>query len=391
MPRTGTPDALDDLAADLRRALLVDARRAAREDQTLRLVGEDGLERRAGRDDLGVHAEFAEPACDQVCELRAEINDEYGVPGHLPEYRADWTTLLHELTGDLNPTSKRVLGTVLWMVLAVSRLRKTPHSGPHVALPARLALGKTARGSSGLATRLGWNSIICSSFHRTHHSPSIRPRETRCGPGPERRPVSWPRDPAFSSSSRKGGIVWGINAQDGSAQWKTTTNVRDVQTVRLDGNRVFIGGASGLAAAVVSTGELRFDLPATDVRDIDAAGDLAGPDRGGRPGHSRRARTAPSGFDSRRRKGSLEPPPFSRTAAWSSAPEAAWFARSPRRGSSAGVSRWAPECFTVPSTFSTASGWAFSPSRASSTRSPSAAETCAAALSFPRVPSDRRS
>lgn len=79
--------------------------------------------------------------------------------------------------------------------------------------------------------------------------------------------------PGFLVFVEKGGIVWGINAQDGSAQWKTTTNVRDVQTVRLDGNRVFVGGALGLAAAVVSTGELRFDLPATDVRDIDAAGD----------------------------------------------------------------------------------------------------------------------
>ena len=79
--------------------------------------------------------------------------------------------------------------------------------------------------------------------------------------------------PGFLVFVEKGGILWGINAQDGSAQWKTTTNVREVQTVRLDGNRVFIGGALGLASAVVSTGELRFDLPATDVRDIDAAGD----------------------------------------------------------------------------------------------------------------------
>ncbi len=79
--------------------------------------------------------------------------------------------------------------------------------------------------------------------------------------------------PGFLVFVEKGGIVWGINAQDGTAHWKITTNVREVQTVRLDGNRVFIGGALGLASAVVSTGELRFDLPATDVRDIDAAGD----------------------------------------------------------------------------------------------------------------------
>lgn len=71
----------------------------------------------------------------------------------------------------------------------------------------------------------------------------------------------------------KGGVVWGLNPQEGNAQWKTTTQVADVQSVRLDGNRVFVGGASGLAALVVSTGELRYDVSAKDVRDLDAAGD----------------------------------------------------------------------------------------------------------------------
>ena len=70
-----------------------------------------------------------------------------------------------------------------------------------------------------------------------------------------------------------GGVVWGINAEDGSAKWKITTNVLDVQSVRIDGNRVFLGGALGLAAVVVSTGEMRFDLKAKDVRHIDVAGD----------------------------------------------------------------------------------------------------------------------
>ena len=79
--------------------------------------------------------------------------------------------------------------------------------------------------------------------------------------------------PSFVVFVEKGGVVWGLNAQDGTAQWKTTTAVRDVQSVRLDGNRVFLGGGSGLAALVVSTGELRFDLAAKDVRDLDVAGD----------------------------------------------------------------------------------------------------------------------
>ncbi len=79
--------------------------------------------------------------------------------------------------------------------------------------------------------------------------------------------------PSFVVFVEKGGVVWGINAQDGNAQWKVSTAVSDVQSVRLDGNRVFLGGLSGLAAVMVSTGELRFDLPAKDVRDIDVAGD----------------------------------------------------------------------------------------------------------------------
>jgi hypothetical protein len=46
----------------------------------------------------------------------------------------------------------------------------------------------------------------------------------------------------------------------------------DVESVRLDGNRLFIGG-NGLASLPrVSTGEVRFDLPAKVVRDIDVAG-----------------------------------------------------------------------------------------------------------------------
>jgi outer membrane protein assembly factor BamB len=71
----------------------------------------------------------------------------------------------------------------------------------------------------------------------------------------------------------KGGVAWGIKTEDGAAQWKTTTSVSEVRSIRLDGNRVFIGGASGLAAVLVSTGQLRFDLPAADVRDIEVAGE----------------------------------------------------------------------------------------------------------------------
>jgi len=79
--------------------------------------------------------------------------------------------------------------------------------------------------------------------------------------------------PSFLVFVERGGVVWGMNAQDGTARWKTTTRVTDVQSVRLDGNRVFLGGGSGLAAVMVSTGEVQFDLAAKDVHDLDAAGD----------------------------------------------------------------------------------------------------------------------
>lgn len=71
----------------------------------------------------------------------------------------------------------------------------------------------------------------------------------------------------------KTGAVWGLSPEDGSARWKKGTGVSEVQSVRLDGNRVFIGG-NGIAAVIASTGEVQFDLPAKSVRDIEVAGDL---------------------------------------------------------------------------------------------------------------------
>lgn len=71
----------------------------------------------------------------------------------------------------------------------------------------------------------------------------------------------------------KTGSVWGLSPEDGSARWKRATGVSEVQSVRIDGNRVFLGG-TGIASLIASTGEVRFDLPAKGVRDIDVAGDL---------------------------------------------------------------------------------------------------------------------
>lgn len=71
----------------------------------------------------------------------------------------------------------------------------------------------------------------------------------------------------------KTGAVWSLSPEDGSARWKKTLGVSDVESVRLDGNRLFIGG-NGLASLLASTGEVRFDLPAKVVRHIDVAGDF---------------------------------------------------------------------------------------------------------------------
>ncbi len=79
----------------------------------------------------------------------------------------------------------------------------------------------------------------------------------------------------------KSGVVWGLKVDDGAARWKTTTGVTGVQSVRFDGNRVFLGGAGGLASVVASTGEIRFDLEARDVAAIDVAGDLLAAIEGG--------------------------------------------------------------------------------------------------------------
>lgn len=80
--------------------------------------------------------------------------------------------------------------------------------------------------------------------------------------------------PGMLVVAEKGGTLWGIRTEDGTAAWKVTTQVSDVQSIRLDGNRVFVGGSQGLAALIVTTGELRYDLPAKAVTDIDAAGEF---------------------------------------------------------------------------------------------------------------------
>jgi hypothetical protein len=57
------------------RVVVVDARGTAREDETLVAGGEDVTDRLRARDDLGVDAQLADSAGDQLRVLAAEIED----------------------------------------------------------------------------------------------------------------------------------------------------------------------------------------------------------------------------------------------------------------------------------------------------------------------------
>ena len=62
-----------------RRTIGVDGRRAAGQDDRLRLARQHLLDRHGVRDDLGVHVALADPAGDQLGVLCAEIDDQDGV------------------------------------------------------------------------------------------------------------------------------------------------------------------------------------------------------------------------------------------------------------------------------------------------------------------------
>ena len=69
-------------AIAVRRALFVDAARAAGQDDADRLLGLDRVERGVERQDLAVDRQLAQTARDQLGKLRAEIQDEDGLMGH---------------------------------------------------------------------------------------------------------------------------------------------------------------------------------------------------------------------------------------------------------------------------------------------------------------------
>ena len=73
---------LEQRVVAVRRAGLVDAHRAAREDDPGRLPAGDLGRRRAERDDLGIHVQLAEPPRDELGVLRSEVEDQDDLMRH---------------------------------------------------------------------------------------------------------------------------------------------------------------------------------------------------------------------------------------------------------------------------------------------------------------------
>src|SRR5712691_12725362 len=67
---------------DLRRARLVDARRSAAQDQPRRIALLEFRPRGRPGHELAVHLGFANPARDELAELRSEVEDEHGLLAH---------------------------------------------------------------------------------------------------------------------------------------------------------------------------------------------------------------------------------------------------------------------------------------------------------------------
>jgi hypothetical protein len=90
---------LEDLRVAARRLALVDAVRPAREHDAARVAGLERLGARRGRQDLGVDRHLAQPARDQLGELGAAVEDEYGVSLHEPRGSRDYTLCVRGDTG----------------------------------------------------------------------------------------------------------------------------------------------------------------------------------------------------------------------------------------------------------------------------------------------------
>ncbi len=176
------------------------------------------------------------------------------------------------MIGEFKTTSKSVPGTILAALLLSAACAKPPILPPTSPFPPKSRWEKPL--DIPLSAPLATDGTLVFAALSTGPILGLDPLTgATLWTRPGEAPGFVVARPGFLVFIEKGGVVWGMNAQDGTAQWKTTTKVRDVQSVRLDGNRVFLGGGSGLAAIMVSTGEVKFDLPATDVRDLDAAGD----------------------------------------------------------------------------------------------------------------------
>ena len=67
----------------MRRAFFIDAARPARQDDADRALRLDVVDRGIERKNLAVDRQLAQPPRNQLGELRAEIQDENGLMGHV--------------------------------------------------------------------------------------------------------------------------------------------------------------------------------------------------------------------------------------------------------------------------------------------------------------------
>ena len=72
---------VEQRGVQLRRAVGVDAGRAAGQHDGLRVAGLDLLHTGGVRDDLGVHPRLADPSRDQLRVLRSEVDHQHGTGG----------------------------------------------------------------------------------------------------------------------------------------------------------------------------------------------------------------------------------------------------------------------------------------------------------------------
>src|SRR6187455_310483 len=181
-----------------------------------------------------------------IKNLKPDQGDEANGPKRGPTInRFDYTS--HALTVDLKTQAKslrQVVFAVLFLSPGCGKARVTPPASP---FPPTSRWEKPL--DVALAAPLVSDGSIVFAALATGSIQALDPATgatlwTRNGLNPGLLAAR----PGLLVFAEKGGVVWGLRAEDGTAAWKTTTQAKGVVSMRLDGNRVFLGGASGYAA-----------------------------------------------------------------------------------------------------------------------------------------------